>query len=75
MIAIVRGLAPDGTMERSFQQPLMDIPKVPGIGLCLDMVCVGDGHVHVRHGECAWMRGSIRQACTHVGRHVGAGVL
>jgi hypothetical protein len=40
MVAIVRGLAPEGTMERSFLEPLMDIPKVPGLGLCLDTVCL-----------------------------------
>ena len=37
-VAIVRGLTPEGTMDRSFEEPLMDVPKVPGLGLVLEKV-------------------------------------
>ncbi|XP_030842056.1 tRNA pseudouridine synthase A [Strongylocentrotus purpuratus] len=38
VLAVVRGLTPPSTVERAFQEPKLDIPRAPGLGLVLEAV-------------------------------------
>ncbi|XP_041476589.1 tRNA pseudouridine synthase A-like isoform X2 [Lytechinus variegatus] len=38
VLAVVRGLTPPSTIERAFEEPKLDIPRAPGLGLVLEAV-------------------------------------